>query len=267
MTEWGSWGAGQGAGGESPPPTQPWGSAPPPGGPYEQPPAYPPQQYPPGAYQQPPPYQQDPYQQEPYQSDYYGGYQSGGFDPPPRGSNRGPLIIMLVLVGVVLLGGAAFFVLGGDDDDDETGTGTETTLPPGVTTTTAAPQGSTTVPGGEADVFTLGVGQCWTDDTNAEELSSVTVIPCDQPHEYEVYDAFDLADGDYPGQDSVNQSAQTDCTTRFETFVGIPYSESQYYLSYLTPTEESWANGDREVLCSIYDQNGPTTGSLAGVGT
>lgn len=30
------------------------------------------------------------------------------------------------------------------------------------------------------------------------------------------------------------------------------------------PTEESWGEGDREILCYAYDTQGPTTGTLKG---
>lgn len=286
MTEWGSWGAAPGAGGEPPPPTQPWGAAPPPRGPYEDPPRGP---YDPPPYQQqqpgyPPPYQRepyppDPYPSDPYQADPYGQYPSGGWHAGPpdsgRGGGRGPLIAVLALVGILLVGGAAFFVFFSGDDDDDGGdqAATGTTLAPGATTTaapTTAPQGTTTAPGGEVDVFALDVGNCWDDPTlsggsEEESISSATLLPCNQPHDLEIFDSYDVTDAEYPGIDAMAEAAQTECANRFEEFVGVAYEDSQYTVHTLTPSQESWDTGDREVLCSVYDQRGKTTGSLAGI--
>jgi len=32
---------------------------------------------------------------------------------------------------------------------------------------------------------------------------------------------------------------------------------------FITPSEESWGDGDREILCTVYDPAGDTTGTLA----
>jgi hypothetical protein len=71
-----------------------------------------------------------------------------------------------------------------------------------------------------------------------------------------------LPDGDFPGEEAVVEQADESCTAEFESFVGLPYEESALYLSYLTPSEETWPAGDREVLCTVYDPAGDTTGTL-----
>ncbi|HMG28909.1 MAG TPA: septum formation family protein [Jiangellaceae bacterium] len=124
----------------------------------------------------------------------------------------------------------------------------------------------TAAPGaGEVDVLDLKVGDCLAESVpgGGEEVSSVQSVPCSEPHSEEVYAAVTLPEGDFPGEEAVVAQAEELCTAEFESFVGLPYEESALYLSYLTPTEESWSHGDREVVCTVYDPDGDTTGTLA----
>ena len=122
---------------------------------------------------------------------------------------------------------------------------------------------------GESDVFTLAVGDCLNDEAEEGDVSTVPVVDCDTPHDSEVYASVIMDDGDYPGVDATVAFADEQCLARFESFVGIPTTESRYGYGMLYPTAQSWAGGDREVLCRIVlgDGNGNTvkvTGSLAG---
>jgi len=117
---------------------------------------------------------------------------------------------------------------------------------------------------GDADVFTLSVGDCF-NDQDATEISSVTAIPCGDAHDYEAYFAFDLEDADtYPGDTAITDAAEAGCGPEFVTFVGKAYEESVLDYNYLTPTEGSWDTGDREILCLVFGAE-KTTGSLKGV--
>ena len=72
-------------------------------------------------------------------------------------------------------------------------------------------------------------------------------------------------DGDeFPGADEVKAQAETECTSEFNTFVGVDYNVSALSYSYYYPTAESWAQGDREIICLIDDPAGQTTGTLKG---
>ena len=48
---------------------------------------------------------------------------------------------------------------------------------------------------------------------------------------------------------------QTACYSSFEDYVGKSYDESQYEASTLTPTENSWAQGDRTITCTLVTLN------------
>ena len=116
------------------------------------------------------------------------------------------------------------------------------------------------------DVFTLQVGDCLNDSTAAETVETIPTVPCDEAHDSEIYASI-IMDGDtFPGAEAVIAEADQACLDAFEGFVGIAYADSLYYYSYYFPTEGSWAGGDREILCTIYDEAGQVTGSLQNIG-
>ena len=118
---------------------------------------------------------------------------------------------------------------------------------------------------GKADVFSLAVGDCF-NDQNADEVESVTALPCADAHDYEAYFAFDVSeDGAFPGDDALAQTAEEGCVAEFAAFVGKSYEESTLDFNYLSPSEGSWDSGDREILCLVMGAD-KTTGSLAGTG-
>lgn len=115
---------------------------------------------------------------------------------------------------------------------------------------------------GEADVFTMAIGDCL-NDQDADEVESVPAVPCSEPHDFETYYAFDLVGDEYLGEEEILAQADQGCYDAFPAFVGISYEESVLDFSYFYPTEESWASADREIMCIIYDAT-PNTGTLAG---
>ena len=121
---------------------------------------------------------------------------------------------------------------------------------------------------GAVEATALAVGDCVNDPEGADteqgaEFTDIQAVPCDQPHDNEIYHQFDLPDGDYPGDDAVFESAGQACEEEFEAFVGTPYDESALDIAPITPTEGSWASGDRSVSCAIYDE-AQVTGTLKG---
>lgn len=119
---------------------------------------------------------------------------------------------------------------------------------------------------GDLDVFTLTVGDCFSTDSDADEITSVGGVPCDQAHNGEVFALVDYpADGsaEWPGQDALDAFSDEGCVAEFEDYVGLSYNESRLGISYLQPTEGSWSDGDREVVCLVVDPEAETTtGSL-----
>jgi hypothetical protein len=120
---------------------------------------------------------------------------------------------------------------------------------------------------GEIGAFKIQLGDCLTGSVSGQ-VESVEGIPCDQPHQNEVYHAFDIAEGDgaFPGDDLVQQQADEGCLAAFQGFVGLDFPSSVYEISTLVPTEQSWGSlDDREVLCLLGQPVGTlTTGTAAG---
>lgn len=132
-------------------------------------------------------------------------------------------------------------------------------LPPLVLTLAGCGMlGGTTFP-------TAEVGEC----LNVEELNSqlggaeqgeITELPtvdCAEEHDAEVFSAFDLEEGDYPGDEAVQTEAER-CLTDFEDYVGTTYEESSLAVVQLYPLEQTWEQGDREILCIAYTLDGST---------
>jgi hypothetical protein len=110
------------------------------------------------------------------------------------------------------------------------------------------------------------VGDCLGEGADASELSRVTILPCDEPHDSEAYFAFDLEGDEFPDEATIETEAER-CQDEFEKFTGIPAGESTLEITYYRPTETSWnEQDDREILCLVGDPEGPTTGSLKGSG-
>ncbi len=118
---------------------------------------------------------------------------------------------------------------------------------------------------GDVGVFDLKVGDCLADFQDATELSRIQASPCSEPHSDEIYAEGAIPDADtFPGSEAIEATAQDICLAEYEGFVGLAYDDSVLDIGYLTPTEDSWANGDREVLCTIFDPLEEVTGSLRG---
>jgi len=116
------------------------------------------------------------------------------------------------------------------------------------------------------DVFTLQVGDCLNDASASDTVDSVPTVPCSEPHDSEIYASIIMSGDTYPGQDAVIAEADAACLDAFAGFIGTSYADSAYYYSYYFPTEGSWSSGDREILCTVYDEAGQVTGSLQNIG-
>jgi hypothetical protein len=76
--------------------------------------------------------------------------------------------------------------------------------------------------------------------------------------------AFDLADAEtFPGDAAVLSGRGDGLVAEFEPFIGKSFEESTLDLTFIGPTEGSWTEGDREILCVVMGAE-LTTGSLAG---
>ncbi|HEU0206640.1 MAG TPA: septum formation family protein [Pseudolysinimonas sp.] len=122
--------------------------------------------------------------------------------------------------------------------------------------------GTPTAANVNADVFSIKVGDCLNDATATGTVTTAPIVPCSKPHDSEAYASITMKDGAFPGTDAVKAQADQACPDAFPDFVGIAYNDSTLSISYYYPTSDSWANGDREILCTVYDDGVKTTGTL-----
>lgn len=117
--------------------------------------------------------------------------------------------------------------------------------------------------GGSLSVFDLEVGDCFNVDDEAESIEEVEGVDCEDEHLYEVFALVDHPGDEFPGDADLEEFAFEECEERFEDYVGTAYDDSIYYITYLTPSEGSWEEGDREVVCILeYGPEGePVEGS------
>lgn len=230
-----------------PPPPPPYGAPPPP--PYGAPPPPPPVGYgapPPGA----------PYPGGPYPA----------ARPPKaprfRGAGRGLGILVAVLVSVGVRAGASN--LFGDEDEQARDS---------VADVLGAEAGDDVAD--DLAAFALEVGDCFDDhselatDPNQTVDARIEEVPCDGPHDAEVYAVPhhpDLPGAPYPGESSIIAFADEACFTQFEPFVGLPFEQSTLVFVYTFPQADSWRLlDDRAIACSVVTFDGsPLAGTMRG---
>jgi hypothetical protein len=122
--------------------------------------------------------------------------------------------------------------------------------------------GTPTAENTDANVFSIEVGDCLNDASSNGTVTTAPIVPCTEPHDSEAYKSIKMTDGDFPGADAVKTQADEGCAEAYAAFIGISYDDSNLSISYYYPTKESWANGDREIMCTVYDDGVKTTGTL-----
>jgi hypothetical protein len=135
-------------------------------------------------------------------------------------------------------------------------TGQPATQEPSDTVSSEARASESAEADAEVSVFDLEIGHCFSAD--AGELETVTVVDCDREHHYEVFAVLDHpagSDEPFPGDSTMLEYADTACQEPFEPFVGRDYLSSIWYITSLPPTEGTWADGDREIICTLNQQD------------
>ena len=102
-------------------------------------------------------------------------------------------------------------------------------------------------------VFNAEVGDC-VEDVNdlVGDVSELPAVDCTDDHDGEIIFLFEHEgdDDDFPGEDALQAEAAEDCLGgEFEDYTGTEYSESAIDVLFITPSEGSWGEGDRETIC------------------
>jgi hypothetical protein len=127
--------------------------------------------------------------------------------------------------------------------------------------------GSAALPSTRKSAFDLAVGDCF-DSEDLSRVTDITVVDCDASHAYEVF-GVSAVPGDpsatFPGNDALTATADRACRAAFRAYVGVDFNASEWYGTFLNPSESTWATGDREIVCVLHTQaTTPVTGSAKG---
>lgn len=141
------------------------------------------------------------------------------------------------------------------------------TLLPAIAALTLAGCGATDPP-------TADVGDCLNisdleeqmGGADSGEVMEIPTLDCGEEHDAEVLLVYDLPEGSLPEQELIDGVVDSQCMPQFETYLGVPYEQSRRFDMFtLYPTQDSWAAGDREILCLIHTMDGSTvTGTFEG---
>jgi hypothetical protein len=199
-------------------------------------------------------------------------------EPAPRPSTRRKVGVAVVGIGVLAVAIGGIGMLSGRDNSATPATTTVAVEPatttPGVVSsqgvpstnaaasvTTASTAPTTSAALTPVSVFSLTVGTCVNNpDLGKGLVSTLTSVPCDQPHTHEVFHrAAYVANPVYDAEALANFATQQ-CRDAFNAYVGTPYDQSSIFFLHLAPSSESWnQNHDREVACLLYKPGGLTT--------
>ncbi|WP_147381354.1 septum formation family protein [Nocardioides immobilis] len=123
----------------------------------------------------------------------------------------------------------------------------------------------------EISSLKLRTGDCFNDPVVLGTLgpgsggsSTVTLIPCDQKHDLEVYATFRVPGTDFPGKDAFGEHIDK-CFGAFRRYVGVSYGDSVLEIFYYSPTKQSWSVlGDRTISCLAAHSKRKLTESVKG---
>jgi Domain of unknown function (DUF4190)/Septum formation len=116
---------------------------------------------------------------------------------------------------------------------------------------------------GRMNVFSLKIGDCFDNPVGAKTVHTVTAIPCDQPHNAQIYAKFKLSGSDlsYPGSAAVAQLARSGCNARIGS-VNKSLTNGAMSVRIFLPAEVAWITGQRTVSCMIVSPKADLTSSL-----
>jgi len=130
--------------------------------------------------------------------------------------------------------------------------------------TDGAADSSKQIPFEELDIRDLGAGSC-INDTQVEWGDFVHLVPtvdCGDPHDSEITQVGQLPFSSYPDEYELWKFLDDKCFESFESYVGLPYQDSNLEFRSFTPTEKEWEQGDRAFHCVVFGLDGQLIGSV-----
>lgn len=107
--------------------------------------------------------------------------------------------------------------------------------------------------------YVPAAGTCFAEDPDSR-FDQTMAIPCGQEHRVEVFAAYTVAGDAFPSQAAIDRYVNR-CGTEFAQYAAEDAANADIYD--LRPTEATWAQGDRIVVCYAMTPE-PVTGSLKG---
>ncbi|TKK87807.1 hypothetical protein FDA94_16700 [Herbidospora galbida] len=111
-------------------------------------------------------------------------------------------------------------------------------------------------------VLNLEPGECFTDPEYSPMAGEEIVLytTCDQHADNQSYGFVHADDGPYD-RAALAEFGWSSCKRGFANYwPGEAGAELDYYP--ILPTAETWADGDRDVMCVVYDPHGELKGSM-----
>ena len=128
---------------------------------------------------------------------------------------------------------------------------------------TRSPSTGKIVSRGHLSAFSLATGDCFNNPAGARSVSSVTALPCTQPHNAQVFAKFKLTGSafSYPGTTTVVRLAREGCNARTGS-INRAKTTSVMTTGILFPLREDWIAGRRTVSCLVVNPTADLTSSL-----
>ncbi|GAA3408377.1 hypothetical protein [Streptosporangium vulgare] len=138
-----------------------------------------------------------------------------------------------------------------------------TLVPPPTATGAAGPtiKDETFVTARTSGILHIEAGECFTDPAYSEEEGEVVVLytPCHERAANQSYGFVHAPEGGWD-QAALSAFAWRSCRRGFDShWRGEAASGLNFYP--ILPTRETWAGGDRDVMCVVYSPGGPMDGS------
>jgi hypothetical protein len=170
------------------------------------------------------------------------GSAEADWDAEEGGRDVSPLAVVGIIFGVIALVGVAVGVLA-------------------VITHGFRPK--TLVTYRPAAVFGLRAGQCV---NSGSDTLKFTVLSCARPHDAEVFAAFTLPAGPWPGGSAVRVDAGDGCASRLDSYIDPQLATASLTQQYVYPNRTAWQAGERTVVCEVSAVDGRLTGSVRAQG-
>ena len=138
---------------------------------------------------------------------------------------------------------------------------------------------------GSLDIFSLRIGDCFNEQAlvdlepgkNTELAPSVEAVPCNMPHDNEVFAISEYLFSDlnfYPSSEELEKRIYDFCGEEMDKYLSVDENNidkaSEQYdrlnsegiiFTYLYPLEEGWNSGDKLVSCLLTDIESRSVGS------